>query len=89
MLAWAGASGGAFGNRRGGAAGRWEAWWLLASLTDRRDALDDVDALGQAAASLQWWAWDANEPVTGWSLRLAIHDPADDIAWAVAATDTA
>jgi len=89
MLAWAGASGGAFGSRRGGAAGRWEAWWLLASLTDRRDALDDIDALGHAAALLQWWAWDAEEPVTGWSLRLAIHDPIDDIAWAVVATDTA
>ena len=33
-------------------------------------------------------AWDAGEPDTGWFLRLAIADPRDRLAWAVAATDS-
>jgi hypothetical protein len=46
-------------------------------------------ALGAAVARLRWYSWDADEPVTGWSLRLAVEDPADGLAWAVAATDAA
>jgi hypothetical protein len=89
-LAWAGASGGAFGNRRGMAAGRWEAWWLLTELTGLRDEpAVDPDQVGDAATSLRWWAWDAAEPATGWTLRLAIHDPVENMSWAVSASDTA
>ena len=50
-LAWAGASGGAHGRRRGAAAGRFGALWLVAALLD---ALDDwplpLDELGALAA---------------------------------------
>ncbi|MBV8951478.1 MAG: hypothetical protein JOZ99_11425, partial [Actinobacteria bacterium] len=45
------------------------------------------DALGAAVAQLRWYAWDVAEPVTGWSLHLAVEDPRRDRAWAVAATD--
>ena len=87
-LAWAGASGGAFGRRRGAAAGRFGALWLLAALGD---ALDDwplaVDELGELAGELRWWWWDAHEPATGWQLQLAVEDPADGLAWAINARD--
>ncbi len=89
-LAWAGASGGAFGRRRGAAAGRFGALWLLAALGD---ALDDwplpMDELGELAAELRWYWWDAHEPVTGWQLQLAVESPIDGVAWAVSARDAA
>ena len=83
-LAWAGASGGAHGRRRGAAAGRFGALWLLAALGD---ALDDwplpIAELGSLAGELRWWWWDAHEPVTGWQLQLAVEDPAEGVAWAI------
>jgi hypothetical protein len=89
-LAWAGASGGAHGRRRGAAAGRFGALWLVAALLD---AVDDwpvpLDELGRGAEELRWWWWDAHEPVTGWQLQLAVEDPADRIAWAISARDAA
>ena len=89
-LAWAGASGGAHGRRRGAAAGRFGALWLLAALGD---ALDDwplpLAELGSLADELRWIWWDAHEPVTGWQLQLAIEDPAEGVAWAISARDAA
>jgi hypothetical protein len=89
-LAWAGASGGAHGRRRGAAAGRVGALWLVAALLD---ALDDwplpLDELGALAGELRWWWWDAHEPMTGWQLQLAVEDPAERLAWAVTARDAA
>lgn len=87
-LAWAGASGGAHGRRRGAAAGRFGAWWLLAALGD---LLDDwpvaSDELGDLASELFWYRWNAFEPEVGWSLQLAIADTANDVAWAINAAD--
>ena len=87
-LAWAGASGGAHGRRRGAAAGRFGALWLLAALGD---TLDDwplsVAELGRLAEELRWWWWDAHEPVTGWQLQVAVEDPAEGVAWAISARD--
>jgi hypothetical protein len=89
-LAWVGASGGAHGRRRGMAAGRFEAWWAAAALCGfDDDHTPSSDELGEAIAELRWWRWDANEPLTGWELRLAVEDPADGLAWALAATDFA
>jgi hypothetical protein len=88
-LAWAGASGGSHGRRRGAAAGRFGAWWLLAALGD---LIDDwpvpPDELGDLAEELLWYRWNAAEPEVGRNLRLAIVDPADGITWAIAATDS-
>ena len=87
-IAWAGASGGAHGRRRGAAAGRFGAWWLLATIGD---VVDDwpvrPDELGALAAELAWYRWDAHEPVLGWSLQIAVADEADGTAWAIAARD--
>lgn len=87
-LAWAGASGGAQGRRRGGALGRFGAWWLLAALADLADEWPlDPGELGDVARSLQWWWFDAGEPIGGWQLQLTVHDPEHGIAWAIAAHD--
>jgi resuscitation-promoting factor RpfA len=89
-LAWAGASGGAHGRRRGAAAGRFGALWVVAALAD---ALDDwplvLDELGGLAGRLRWRWWDAHEPATGWQLRLAVEDPDEGLAWAINARDAA
>ena len=87
-LAWAAASGGAHGRRRGTATGRARAWWALTTLTglDEHDEVDP-DELGTAAEELTWLWWDAAEPDTGWSLRLAVEDTVDGLAWALNAQD--
>jgi hypothetical protein len=87
-MAWTAASGGAHGRRRGMAAGRFEAWWTAVALCGfDEDKSVEPDQLGQAVAELRWYRWDAMEPATGWELRLAVEDPDDGLAWAVAATD--
>lgn len=87
-LAWAGASGGAFGRRPGAAAGRFGALWLVAALGDALDdwPLDPAE-LGELAGELRWWWWDAHEPVTGWQLQLAAEAVDDGVAWAISARD--
>lgn len=87
-LAWAGASGGAHGRRRGAAAGRFGAWWLLAALGDLLDDWPpDPDELGDLAVDLEWYRWNAYEPEIGWSLHVAIVDPEEGVAWAITAGD--
>lgn len=87
-MAWTAASGGAHGRRAGAAAGRFEAWWAAAALCGfDDDATPPADELGEAISELSWWRWDAREPAAGWELRLAVEDPAEGLAWAVAATD--
>jgi hypothetical protein len=88
MMAWTAASGGAHGRRRGAATGRFAAWWALAALAGLTDDWPvDAGELGDAAADLAWYMWDAGEPETGWTLRLAVEDPVAGLAWALAATD--
>jgi hypothetical protein len=90
VMAWAAASGGAHGRRRGMAYGRFSAWWAVAAVAGR---LDDwpfpPDDLGTAAVDLRWYRWDDATPGTGWSLRLAVEDDRRGQAWAMAATDHA
>ena len=89
-LAWAGASGGAHGRRRGAAAGRFGAWWTLAALGDLTDEWPvDPDELGELARELRWYRWDAHEPAQGWQLQLAVEDPDESVAWAILARDAA
>ena len=87
-IAWAGASGGAHGRRRGAAAGRFGLWWLLASIGDLVDDFPPTDRdVEQLLESLRFWRWDAFEPDVGWSLQVAIEDVDDGVAWAIAARD--
>lgn len=90
LMAWAGASGGAHGRRRGASAGRFGALWTVATVLD---LVDDWPvpgrSLGEQAAELEWCWWDAGEPVTGWRLQLAVEDHADGLAWAISARDSA
>lgn len=88
LVAWAGASGGAHGRRRGGAQGRFGAWWLATAMAD---ALDEWPlphgTLRAEMEELQWFAWTTDEPVLGWQLQLAIWDPFNDMSWAFTARD--
>ena len=87
-MAWAGASGGAHGRRRGAAAGRYGVWWVLATLSDL-DWPADPDQVGSALEGLRFFWFDDGSPGTGWQLRLAIEDKDSGLAWAVAAVDAA
>jgi hypothetical protein len=87
VMAWAGASGGAHGRRRGLAQGRFAAWWTAAALAG---AVDEWPAVAAAwEDDLRWYRWDRAEPSTGWALRLAAERPSDGRAWAVEAVDQA
>jgi hypothetical protein len=87
-IAWAGSSGGAHGRRRGAAAGRFGAWWVLATLGDLVDDWPvEPEELGALASELRWYRWDAHEPTVGWSLQIAIEDVANATAWAITARD--
>ena len=88
LMAWAAASGGAHGRRRGMAAGRFNAWWTAAALCALTDDWPlDASELGEAADELAWFTWDTDEPPTGWRFRIAVVDPADGMAWAAMADD--
>jgi hypothetical protein len=88
LMAWAAASGGAHGRRRGMAAGRFNAWWTATALCglDEDWPLDPAE-LGEAADELAWYVWDTDEPPSGWTFRIAVVDPADGTAWAAMADD--
>jgi hypothetical protein len=79
LMAWAAASGGAHGVRRGGALARFDTWWAAAALAGA-DWPPEPAELGRALERLTWWVWDDGGPATGWVLRLAVADP--DGAWA-------
>jgi len=86
LLQWAGASGGAYGRRPGGARGRFAAWWAAAALAGLPWGADPRE-LGAALAELRWYRWAPAATETGWVLRLAVADPVDGLAWAVEALD--
>jgi hypothetical protein len=85
-MTWAGASGGAYGRRRGTPAGRFAAWWALGALADV-EWPPDPEELHAAADRLRWVMWEPADLAGGWSLHLAAEEPGEGIAWAVAATD--
>ena len=89
LLAWAGASSGAFGRRRGAAAGRDSAWWLLGALSGRADQWPlGNDEMGDVLKSLKWWWFDADQNPTGWQLQLVIVDEQRGLSWAINARDS-
>ena len=87
-MVWAGASGGAHGQRRGVAAGRFGAWWLVAMLCELEWPVDP-DEMTEAVEHLRWFWFDDGSPGTGWQLRLTIQDPQTGLAWAISAIDQA
>ncbi len=92
IVQWAGASGGAYGRRRGGAAGRFTAWWVTAAVAGLEwpaDPGDDHFAgdLRTVLDELRWYLWSAPGDDSGWVLRVAVADPVDGLAWAVDASD--
>lgn len=87
-MAWAAASGGAHGRRRGAATGRFGAWWTAAALVDLlHDWPLTGDELGTAVNEMRWYLWDEGVDPIGWSLRIAVEDPDADLAWALIASD--
>jgi hypothetical protein len=85
-MAWAAASGGAHGRRRGAAAGRYLAWWVVASLADL-DWPAAPEAVAAAAEGFAWHWFDDGSPDTGWVLRIAVSSPDLGISWAISAVD--
>ncbi len=85
-LAWAAASGGAHGRRRGAAAGRFAAWWTAHELAGMEWPVA-AGELGEALARLRWWLWWDGVPETGWWLRVAVESPTEGLSWALAAVD--
>jgi hypothetical protein len=88
VMAFAGASGGAFGRRRGTPAGRAAAWWALATLVglDEDWPVDPVE-LGEAAATLRWLVWDPGDKAGGWAFHLAVEDREIGVSWVVSVVD--
>ncbi len=86
LMAWTGASGGAYGRRRGTPVGRMLTWWVLAGLLGFDD-IDDPDAIGEEASGLRWVLWDPGDQIGGWGLHLAVEDAVDGMAWAVSCAD--
>lgn len=87
-MTWAGASGGAHGQRRGAAAGRFGSWWVVATIGDL-EWPPDPEAVAATVEKLRWFWFDDGSPGTGWQLRLAIEDPEAGLAWAISAIDSA
>ena len=84
-MGWAAASGGAYGRRRGAAAGRFHAWWAAAGVAGL-DFPPSAEALAETCELLRWYLWtDGVSP--GWNLRLAVEDPDHGMAWAMTAVD--
>lgn len=85
-MAWAAASGGAHGRRRGAALGRFMSWYV-ASLAAGTQWPVDPDELAAAASGLGFYLWDEGEVEKGWVLRMALEHRGDGWAAAIAATD--
>jgi len=87
-MAWAAASGGAHGQRRGAAAGRYMAWWVVASVSDL-DWPAEPGNVAKEAEHINWYWFDDDSPPGGWELRLALEDPELNLGWAISANDIA
>lgn len=86
-VAWAGASGGAYGRRRGAPIGRFIAWWLVATLADLEWPPTSAD-VAWAVSSLRWVLWEPDGFAGGWSACLAVESAQLGMAWALEAIDT-
>jgi len=87
-MAWAGASGGGHGRRRGTPVGRAGAWWILLELLGYDDVPDDTAPLGREADGLRWVLWDPGDRIGGWNIHIGVEDPDDAVAWVLSAVDS-
>ena len=86
-IAWAGASGGAYGRRRGAPIGRFIAWWLGAALVDLAWPVDPTE-LEAAVNGLRWVLWEPTDFTGGWSGCIAVESATEGLAWALEAVDS-
>jgi Family of unknown function (DUF6183) len=89
-MVWAGASGGATGDRRGNAVGRFYAWHCVAALAGVSEEwpIDPIE-MGEIGEGLHWYLWDVDDRGVGWQLRLAVYDDVEELGLAISATDQA
>lgn len=89
LLAWAAASGGARGRRRGTATGRSETWWLLSVFLGLEHVWPvEPDEFGKVVESLECHVLLHDEaPTTGWGLGLVLVDRDEDVSCALVARD--
>jgi len=85
-MAWAAASGGAHGRRRGAAFGRYMAWLVASQLAEVPWPPESAE-LGRAITELHWFRWEEDITEEGWALRIAVEDPVHGWAAALGATD--
>jgi Family of unknown function (DUF6183) len=87
-MVWAGASGGATGDRRGNAIGRFYAWHCVAALAGVGEEwpIDPIE-MGEIGEGLHWYLWDVDERGIDWQLRLAVYDDVEELGLAISATD--
>lgn len=85
-MAFAAASGGVRGRRRGAAAGRSAAWWVATAATGL-DFGPDPDELEYRLATLRWWSIAPEVGRHGWHLGLAVSDPTEGWIAAIDAWD--
>ncbi len=85
-FAWAAASGGAHGRRRGAALGRFLAWYTAALVAGASWPVDAAE-LPELLPSVRWYRWDEGAPEQGWALRAAVENSEEGWAAAIGATD--
>lgn len=78
-LTWAGASGGTHGRRRGGATGRFLAWWAAAALGGIDWPVPGTDAF----ADVSWWWWEPLPRPPGLLCALAVEDRRSGVSTAL------
>jgi hypothetical protein len=88
LMAWAAASGGAHGRRRGAAMGRSAAWWAVSRL-GQLEWPSQPEEIAYWLTTLRWCRWEPRRPVGGWSLHLAFEDEEAGWSAAIAAEDRA
>jgi hypothetical protein len=85
-MAWTGASGGAYGRRRGSPMGRFGAWWVAAALTGV-EWPPVPETFPEELASLRWVLWEPAWAPPGWSGSIAAESREEGISWALLAVD--
>jgi hypothetical protein len=84
-MAWAAASGGARGRRRGAALGRFLAWSAVTVFAGVDWPVQPA-TIGTEVEHLRWSRWDEGAPEEGWVLRIAVES-GEGWSAALAATD--